>query len=169
MFSVIALCIGHHVLFICSMSHMYTDNLRSAILRSDFFACIPFVKARGKVKQTAKQMSPEAILHVTPPPQCLKVCLTAHCFICLRKITTVCKYFLNHIEALETSWGLCSFSFDLCLSCFHQVGIRVFSTAFLAIGQRQTFRNTFHSSTTSAASPSTPISQHSSSEWDLTC
>jgi len=50
------------------------------------------------------------------------------------------------------------------LSRFRQVGIRVFSTASSVIGQRQTFQNTFLSSTTSAASPSTPTSQHSSSE-----
>lgn len=97
---------------------------------------------------------------------------SSNCFICLVKITIFCKCFhIFHSGAPETLPRLedRAISYSFCWSCFHQVGIRVFSTASSVIGQRQTFQNTFLSSTTSAASPSTLISQHSSSEWDLAC
>ncbi len=128
-----------------------------------------FVKDRVKVKQISDSWS--NLTCVPPPPPKASVCLTAHCFICLRKITTFCKYF----KSLWSSWNIILTRAVLfliqfvCLSCFHQVGIRAFSTASSVIGQRQTFQNTFLSFTTSAAFPSTPISQHSSSEWELTC
>lgn len=82
-----------------------------------FFVCIPFVKA--KVKQIARQVTPEAILHVSPLLKA-SVCLTAHCFICLREITTFCKFiYLFFFNSQWSPWniiltqGLCYFSFSL--------------------------------------------------------
>ncbi len=72
-----------------------------------------FVKDRVKVKQISDSWS--NLTCAPPPPPQDSVCLTAHFFICLRKITTFCKYF----KSQWSSWniiltrGLCYFSFSL--------------------------------------------------------